>query len=454
MDRAGLKGKRVLVAGLGGKTGVSAARLLSRLGCSLVLADNKSAEALAPTLRELEGIDFTLQAGGMPPELAAAADLILLSPGVPRSIPLVQAALALGREVIGDVELAWRLMPNPFAGITGTDGKSTTTSMVGSILEAGGRGTVAGNIGIPVLDLAGTVPDEKILCLELSSFQLESCPTFCPRAAMLLNIRPDHLDRYADMDEYLDAKLNIFRNLDPACRAVLPADDPEYPRMRAAVPQDVPLVRFGERGEGLDASLQEGRILLDGRELLRTEELRVKGFHNARNALAAAAFSLALGIPAAEIRAGLLAYGGLAHRYEDAGSAGGVSFINDSKATTISAVAAAAGSARPGAALLLGGKNKGLDFSGLRPLLEEKGLALYYFGAAGPEVRDMVGLPGDLYPGVGEALTAAFRDQRGTAAAQVILAPGGTSYDQFKDFEERGRFVKDFVVRLRGEYGP
>ena len=443
-----LKGKKVLVVGLGLKTGVSAVRFLSARGALLSVMDGKTEEALLPALNQLEGISFTLHAGEMSAAPAREADFVLLSPGVPPDVAPVQAARDAGVEVIGDVELAWRLMPETFAGITGTDGKSTTTSMVGSVLQVGERGAVAGNIGIPVLGLADSFPPGRIICLELSSFQLESCPTFRPKVAAILNLNPDHLDRYADMDAYLDAKLNIFRNQGEGDAAVLPLDDPSYGVMREAVPAGVTQISFSSRDDRADAFLRDGLLYLHGRRILDVSELKIRGSHNHKNALAAAAVCTALGISDQEIRRGLIEYGGMHHRFEYAGTVDNVQFINDSKATTLSAVISAVRAARKGASVLLGGKNKGLDFSGLGPVLRECGVVPVYFGADGEAVLSMTGVSGDVYPGVETAVRAAFSLQRQSGKGQVILCPGGTSYDEFRNFEERGDFFKNLVRLL------
>jgi len=448
METDGLKGKKVLVVGLGVKTGASAVRFLAGCGCSISVMDGKPAEALQPALRNLDGIAFELYAGEMSAAPALEADLLLLSPGVPRTVAPVVAAEEAGIEVIGDVELAWRTMPETFIGITGTDGKSTTTSMVGSILGVAGRGTVAGNIGIPVLSLVDTLPPGRVVCLELSSFQLESCPTFRPRVAAILNLNPDHLDRYDSLGSYLDAKLNIFRNQQDDDVAVLPLDDPAFQTMRAAVPAGVRVMRFSAMDESADALLRDGFILLQGRRILDVSEMYVRGNHNYRNALAAAAVCAGLGISDGEIRKGLTAYRSLPHRYEYVDTISGVQFINDSKATTLSAVASAIRDAQFGAAVLLGGKNKGLDFSALGVVLQESGVVPFYFGADGKAVRDMTSVSGELYETVEPAVQAAFAQQRERGEGQVILCPGGTSYDEFRNFEERGDFFKNLVRSL------
>lgn len=445
-----LRDKNILVAGLGGKTGVSAVRLLCARGARVTAADSKPESALQDSLQQLAGLSFDLVSGGLDPALAEGRDTILLSPGVPRALPLVSRALELGCEVIGDVELAYRLLPNPMAGITGTDGKSTTTAMVGSILQAAGRGRIAGNIGLPVLDLVDQVPPDQVLALELSSFQLESIVRFKPVVGCVLNVSPDHLDRYPDMDAYLAAKLRLFQNMDQECCAVLPVDDKRYRQLEDAVPRGVRTVRFSLPDRDADVHLENEVLTVDGEGVMATVELGVAGRHNVRNALGAAALARALGCGVTDIRNGLATFRGLAHRFEPVAVIEGVSFINDSKATTISAVESAIASAELGACFLLGGRDKGLNFAPLAEQLSRKDLRVFPFGEARKKIVDELGLDSHGQPTLGEALSTAWEFARKHAAPQVILSPGCTSYDEFANFEERGDYFREQVLHLCG----
>jgi len=467
-----LGGKKILVIGFGMRTGVSIARFALRKGAWVRAADMKARaehqEALA-ALESLVGRDlfhnnFDLIAGAMPPEALDGIDLVLLSPGVPRSSALPQAAIARGIPVIGDIELAWHFARCRIAGITGTDGKSTTVSMVGSILAAAKKGSVAGNIGIPVLNVIEEMEPEQILALELSSFMLESIDEFSPDLGAILNLAEDHLDRYPDMETYLSAKLRLFERLRAGASAVYPLDTRETGRFAAAVPEGVRHVCFSfadgasvdERAHvSLFMDAAGGQIMLGDQPLMPAAELQVIGRHNVRNALAAAAIGYALGIDPAYIRAGLASFRGLPHRYEDAGCAAGVRFINDSKATTISSVLCALDSASGGACLLLGGRDKGLDFLPLAGIIREKELAVFPFGEAREKIRAVLApLVGAerIAPGeerLGDAIRRAWESAKNRGAREVLLSPGCTSYDEFANFEARGEYFKECAARLR-----
>lgn len=446
-----LRGKKVLVIGLGGKTGVSAVKYLCSAGADVTAADGKSEAQLHEVLSRLQGCRYRLETGGISEQLIGGKDLVLLSPGVPLAIPAVQRAKREGIPVIGDIELAALQMANRFAGITGTDGKSTTTSMTGSILTAADAGLVAGNIGLPVLDLVNGVPDDKLICLELSSFQLESIDTFKPVTAALLNFAPDHLDRYPDVEHYLQAKLRIFKNLDSSCNAVLPLDDPRYPRFLQAVPQGVKSYTFSLQNNKADCFWDGDRLLLHGSEILHSSGLQVIGTHNRLNAAAAALTAASMGIQSGAISCGLRRYSGMAHRFEYAGTAAGVVFVNDSKATTTSAVASSINSAEQRACFLIGGRDKGLEFAPLGKLIAARQGCVIPFGEARHKVSAELGLESEGCVSLGTAIRHAWQIARDENRPQVVLAPGCTSYDEFSNFEVRGDFFKTQVALLREE---
>ena len=483
-----LAGKKLLVVGFGLRTGVSIVRFALKRGARVRAVDAKDSalhsEALA-ALRSSVDPDtlrgFELIAGDMPPGALDGIDLAVLSPGVARAGAFCQAALGRGIPVIGDIELAWHFASCRIAGITGTDGKSTTVSMTGSILAAAEMGRVAGNIGIPVLNVIDEMPKDHILALELSSFMLESIDEFSPEVGAILNLAEDHLDRYPDMEAYLQAKLRLFESLRPGASAVYPLDSPYSARFAAAVPPGVTRVCFrlndgnGDTSEeraavyfraggaaegGHEPNEDSGWIMLCGSALMPVTELKVLGRHNIRNALAAAAIAHALGIPPGCIRTGLAAYRGLPHRYEDAGTAEGVRFINDSKATTVSSVLSAVDSVSRGACLLLGGRDKGLDFQPLAESIRAKELVVFPFGEAREKISaallPLMGEGGEKRIAFGEvkletAARRAWENARERGAAEVLLAPGCTSYDEFANFEERGLCFKKLVTQMREE---
>jgi UDP-N-acetylmuramoylalanine--D-glutamate ligase len=446
----------VLVVGFGPKTGVSIARFALAHGARVRAVDNKPAETLQDSLLALNNQVELVCNGEMPFSALDDVSYVVLSPGVPRAAALLVEADRRGIPVMGDIELAWHFSDCRLAGITGTDGKSTTTSMVGSILSQAGAGRVAGNIGIPVLDVIDEMESASILALELSSFMLESIVSFKPEVAAILNLAEDHLDRYPDMEAYLAAKLALFRNLDARSTAVWPLDSPWSQRFAAAIPQSAARITFALQDTQADVCVREDTtgseaIFVQGQSILPVASLPVLGRHNLRNALAAVAICQALKIPQTLIAQGLLAFRGLSHRFEYAGTAGGVTFVNDSKATTISAVTTAIDSADDRACLLIGGRDKGLDFSPLAQSIKDKGIIVFPFGEARSKVQRELRLDQDGDPSLELAVRRAWKHAMQEGISQVVLAPGCTSYDEFRNFEVRGDFFKALVARLGEE---
>jgi UDP-N-acetylmuramoylalanine--D-glutamate ligase len=345
-------------------------------------------------------------------DLLGRARTLVKSPGVPREAPVVQAALERGIEVTGELELAWRLLPNDFIAITGTNGKTTTTELVGAIHRAAGVPVaVAGNVGVPVSSFVGTDPDTVVVC-EASSFQLEDSSAFAPDAAVLLNIEPDHLDRHHTFDAYREAKLRVFTNQRPEHVAVVP---PGF----GAVPGEARTVEYGE-------------------EHVAGAEIRLRGGHNRLNAMAAAAVCLARGLPETAVRDALRTFAGVPHRLEEVAVRDGVTYVNDSKATNVASAAVGIRAFEGGVHAILGGSLKGGGFRELREPLAERAVAAYLIGEAADEIeRDLAGTvplerAGDLETAVREARAAA------KAGEVVLLSPACASYDQFTDYEERG----------------
>ena len=338
---------------------------------------------------------------------------VVKSPGVPREAPVIAAALERGIEVIGEFEIAWRLLPNDFIAVTGTNGKTTTVELLGAIHRAAGRPVaVAGNVGTPLASLVGTVAPEAVVVAEASSFQLEDSSAFAPDAAVLLNLAPDHLDRHHTLDAYRAAKLRIFANQRPDQVAVVPPG--------TEVPGEGRRVEFGEH------------------DLEGVEVIRLRGPHNRENAMAAVAVAAARGIDRDAIREALATFAGVPHRLEEVAVRDGVTYVNDSKATNVASAAVAVRSFEGGVHAILGGSLKGGGFGDLREPLAERGAAAYLIGeAAGELERDLAGtVPlhrcGDLASAVAAARAAA------EPGDTILLSPACASYDQFADYEERG----------------
>lgn len=422
-----------LVVGLA-RSGVAALRLLGSLGFDAVGVDAGRPDVPAD-------IDARLGTDGLAEVEHARA--VVKSPGVPRQAPVIAAALERGIPVIGELELAWRCLPNPFYAVTGTNGKTTTVELLGAILRAaGGPVAVAGNVGRPLSALVGDLPDTAPVVCEASSFQLEDTEAFAPEAAALLNVEPDHLDRHGTFEAYRDAKLRVFAHQDAGDTAVLPVDFGD-------VPGDAARVRFGTGGQLDDRA---GHLWWQDAPLIAHADLRIRGAHNRANAAAAAALALARGVPVEAVREGLTTFPGVEHRLEEAGTVEGVLFINDSKATNVASTLVALRAmaddetAPPGRGvhLILGGQGKAQDFAPLRePAAACAGV--YLIGEDAPAIAAAVGGTecGDLATAVARAAAAAGPGD------VVLLSPACASFDQFPDFEARGRRFKELVAERR-----
>jgi len=395
--------------------------------------------------------------GGHRAEDFSGADLIIISPGVPTGLDLVERARARGVPVWGEVELAYRLTEARFLGITGTNGKSTTTSLLGTMLEAAGFPVVvAGNIGTALCEVVPTLGPSHWVVAELSSFQLETIVTFRPRVAALLNLAPDHLDRYATLEDYYAAKARIFLNQTPEDCAVLNADDPatlELARGLRAQPRL--FSRLRTVGDG--AFVRDGRLVVrrEGRTeaVCGVDEMRIRGVHNLENGLAAAAAASAVGAAAADIAAALRRYPGLPHRLELVAEVGGVRYVNDSKGTNVGAVVKSLAGYDDGVILIAGGKDKGGDFAPLRPLVATRVKTLLLLGQARDAIRDQLA---DACP-MEEAPTLEAAVARAAEIAApgdtVLLSPACASFDMFRDFEHRGEVFRQAVRDLAARRG-
>ncbi len=449
-----LRGKRVTVVGLA-RSGVAACKVLAACGASVLGTDRSPREQLRGDLSDLKARGVRLVTGAHHPEDFTGADLLVISPGVPTDLDLLTQARSLGVRVWGEVELASRLTAARFLGITGTNGKSTTTSLLGAILEAAELPVVvAGNIGTALCEVVPTLGPSHWVVAELSSFQLETIVTFRPHVAVLLNLAPDHLDRYHGVAEYYTAKARIFMNQTPEDVAVLNADDP--PTLERARGVHARLCLFSRRrtvGDG--AFVRNGRVVVrrDGRTeaVCDADEVRIRGLHNLENSLAAAAAASAIGVSAEAIGAALRRFPGLPHRLELVAEVGGVRYVNDSKGTNVGAVVKSLEGYAGGVVLIAGGKDKGGDFSPLRPLLTTRVKAMLLLGQARAVLRAQ--LAGACPMEDVETMDAAVRRGAEIAAPgdTVLLSPACASFDMFRDFEHRGdvfrQAVRDLLAR-------
>ena len=443
--RPPLPGGPYLVVGLA-RSGVAAALALRArgeevIGCDAGAAGTPALDRAARRLSEA-GVEVHLDASG--DALAARAGTLIKSPGVPQSAPVVVAARTRGVPVIGELELAWRLVPNEFVAVTGTNGKTTTTEWIGHIhREAALPVAVAGNVGTAATTLVGRLSADATVVCEASSFQLEDTEYFDPEVAVLLNLQSDHLDRHESYAAYVAAKLRIFANQGNYDVAVAP-DDLEVEDLGGCARR----VTFGS-SPAAELSLRAGHLWWDEDPLMDAAEIALPGEHNRANAMAAAAACLARGVPRDAVVEGLRTFAGVAHRLELIATHDGVAYVNDSKATNVASTLVALRSYAGGIRLIAGGRGKQQDFAPLAPVVAERCTGVYLIGEAAAELAKALsatGVPiredGDLE----RALDAAAADA--TAGETVLLSPACASYDQYPDFEARGDHFRALVEAL------
>ncbi|MHB9094488.1 MAG: UDP-N-acetylmuramoyl-L-alanine--D-glutamate ligase [Eubacteriales bacterium] len=450
-----VRDKRVLVVGIA-RSGVAVARFLVEKGTKVVLTDKKTREELADTLKEVPVNPVEIITGEYPEYNTGEFDFLVVSPGVPLTIPPVQRAFALGIPVFSELELAYRFARSPIVAITGTNGKTTTTSLIGEIFRHyRKRVCVGGNIGLPLALEVEKYGPEDIIVAEVSSFQLECIDKFKPRVSLILNFTPDHLDRHGTMEIYTAAKARIFENQDGCDFTILNYDDPEvaalYTKTRGQV------IFFSRKHK-----LEEGIFVEDGQITVKlgettenvcpVKEVFIKGAHNLENALAATGAAYVMGVPGAVIGETLRQFRGVAHRLELVAEIGGVKFINDSKGTNPDASIKALEAYDEPIVLLAGGRNKGSDFTEFARKIREKVRSLVVLGECRGEIKTAVAKTG--FSEIHEAGT--FDEAVGIAAREakpgeiVLLSPACASWDMFKNFEERGERFKEVVMNLRG----
>lgn len=450
-----LEGRKVLVVGLA-RTGVAAARFLALRKARLTCTDLRTPEELGDVVGFLEEAGSLLRLGGHEGEDFLKADLIVVSPGVPLTIPPLQEAQAAGVEIIGEVELAFRHIRRPMIGVTGTNGKTTTVHLIASMLEEGGISHwVGGNIGRPLTEFllnptGGTCGREpEVIVAELSSFQLETIVDFRPWIALWTNLSEDHLDRYPDMETYVEAKARIFHKQTSRDFAVVPDKDP-WLEMHESVIQGRAL-RFGTPADPVpDVCLQEGSIVYRqpdslAEERYETGRVRVPGKHNLENMMSALAAARLCGADPRGIQRAMDTFTGLEHRIEYVGEAEGTRFFNDSKATTVDSVVRALECFEAPVLLLAGGKDKGGSFAALQQPVGRHVRRLFLYGAAaGRMARELGGATeietaGDLEGALAQAWRAARPGE------VILLSPACSSFDKFRDYEERGQRFKALV---------
>lgn len=446
--------KKVLVVGMG-KSGIAAAEALLRAGASVTLYDQKSEEEISVQMRSLFRSQGAVCCFGEDPKNPQRFEMVVMSPGVPESLPFVMEAEAAGAEVIGELELAWRMGKGKYVAITGTNGKTTTTVLTGEIFKTAGRKTeVVGNVGIATVSKAVSVTDDTWMITEVSSFQLTTIKDFHPVVSALLNITPDHLDRHGTLEQYAQAKARIYQNQTKDDFFVVNYDDPGA--WAKAADCRATLVPFSKTKEFFPGCfLQDGRITIGTQQgerldICGADQLQIPGTHNLENALAAAAISYFSGVEPGDIGRSLSNFHGVEHRLEFCGKVNGVRFVNDSKGTNPEASIKAIQSMDTPVVLIAGGYDKKARFD---PFIDEFGTrvkTLILMGATAQQLRQTA-----LKKGFSSIVMCKDMEQcvrEAAAAAQsgdtVLLSPACASWDMYSSYEQRGRHFKTCVANL------
>jgi UDP-N-acetylmuramoylalanine--D-glutamate ligase len=448
-----LKNKRVLVVGLG-KSGLSAAMFLRGQGARVTVSDTRSAVALAKEIPALLEAGIMVESGGHGLLTFRRQDLIVISPGVPMDTPEVKQVIAFGLPVIGELELASRYLQGRVVAITGSNGKTTTTTLVGKIFgDAGVPTLVGGNIGLPVIDLVAKSTTETVSVLEVSSFQLETVEEFHPWIAVILNITPDHLDRHGSFESYVAAKERIFARQNANDFLVLNADD-RVTQMCAARAKSEVFWFSGTKAVRRGAFVRDGVIVWVEKEggvtepVMPVTEIPLKGAHNVENVLAAVCAARLAKIPAESIRASVAGFRAVEHRLELVRKLNEVEFYNDSKATNVDAAMKAVASFSGGVHLILGGKDKDSDYGLMADQLKKRVKVVYTVGSAAEKIERQ--LHGVVKIVSAQTIESAVAEAAKAAAPGdvVLLSPACSSFDQFENYEHRGRVFRQSVMEL------
>ncbi|MCR4441112.1 MAG: UDP-N-acetylmuramoyl-L-alanine--D-glutamate ligase [Peptococcaceae bacterium] len=449
-----LEGKRILMIGAA-RSGIAAARFLNEMGARVVLNDKKNREELekeALDSLEKKGIELVF---GLHPDIEKIpVDLIIMSPGVPLTIPTVRSALEKGIPVWSEMELAARFNKAPIVAVTGTNGKTTTTALIGRIFTDAGRNVfIGGNIGMPFISKAAELKEGDVVVLEASSFQLETTQTFKPKVALALNLTPDHLDRHGSFAGYIEAKARIFANQDKDDWLILNWDDEETKKFGDRAASKV--IFFSrknilEQGFCVENGYLTARMGGRSTPIIRTEEIYIKGGHNLENALAAAAAGWVMGVGPDSLKESLATFPGVPHRLEHVLVHKGIEYVNDSKGTNPDAAIKALDAFDRPIVLIAGGKNKGVEFTEFAKKVKEKVKALVLLGQAAGEIESAVKKIG--YTSYYHARTYPEAVEKASSLAKtgdiVLLSPACTSWDMFNNFEERGELFKELVREL------
>jgi UDP-N-acetylmuramoylalanine--D-glutamate ligase len=445
-----LKNKRVLVVGLA-RTGVATAFFCAAHGAAVTATDSRTETEIGDEISKLRGVNVNLELSGHREQTFLHQDLIIPSPGVPADAPLLQVARANGVPIWSEIELAYRFRQGKLIGITGSNGKTTTTSLVEHILRTASFPTIlAGNIGTPLISCVERMTNATITVIELSSFQLELIRTFRTDISVFLNLTPDHLDRHGSMDSYIAAKSRIFANQTEEDFAILNADDPSTTPLAPTRPH---VYWFSRKQRAAQGAFLRGEDIVfrsDGKEevVLKREEVPLPGAHNLENVLAAITAARIAGASAKAIGEGVRTFAGVEHRLEFVSEINGVRYYNDSKATNVDATLKALDAFPARILVILGGKDKGSDYTPLQTRLRERAILALLIGAAADKIAGQIdgSVAIERAGTLDRAVEIASRAAR--AGDVVLLAPACASFDQFENYEHRGRVFKALVHEL------
>lgn len=445
-----IRGKRIGVVGLGARTGVAMVRYLSSHGADVIAYDRKPKSELAENLKALKGLPFELEAGTEHPRALLSSSLLIVSPGVPIAKPFLREAKKAGIPVWSEIEFASRRISAPVLAVTGSNGKSTTTALLGHILSSWRKKVfTGGNLGNPLIGAVGEPFD--FVVAEISSFQLEAVDTFRPRVGVLLNVVPNHLDRHGNLAAYTALKERLFSRMIEEDRAVLNLEDPICLDLSRRIRPSVWFFSGRVNGRADLHADRKSILLRDGRGI-SLQGFRLFGEHNIENAVAASAAAIAVGCPTDKIEKGLKTFTALPNRLEPVATVGGVRFVNDSKSTTPDAAMKALQSFDAPIVWLAGGRSKGVPYDSLVGLAKGRVRQAFLFGEASLEMsRALAGVPHTVVADLNEAFHAAL--EVAESGDVVLLSPANTSFDQYEDFEERGRHFSELVSGHRKPQG-
>ncbi len=441
--------KTILLVGFTKRTSFSVAKAVGQ-NYKFLISDIIRSQEQESLINELNnsGIETVNLLGNQSKEILDEynIDLIIVSPGVPLNIPLLEYAREKNIEIIGDIEFFYRFFPsNVYVGITGTDGKTTTTTLIYELIKTEKKTHLGGNIGVPIFEFYNEIKKDDIVVVEISSFQLEAIDTFKPHVGLFLNLFEDHLDRYSSMEEYLKAKKRIFKNQTDQDYAIVNLDSPYYEKIVDGVKSKI--LTFSTNREDADIYFKENAIFYNKSSFINRDEILLKGMHNVENCMAAILAAKIIGISDETIKKVIRSFKGVEHRIEFVRNIDGVDYYNDSKSTTVNALEKALLSFDKPIILIAGGKDKGLDFTKIKSLAQSKLKALILIGEAKEKINRELGFSNTLYS---DSLESAVNIAKGLSKVGdvVLLSPGCASFDMFKNYEERGRTFKEIINKL------